>query len=950
MEIPYKGRKLLFLKTDLPALMAFVLFAVLIFFYMIPGFEKAMMDRKRTLIKEMTSSAYSILEHYHSKVQNGIIEADTAKQQAKNTIASIRYGAESKDYFWITDRHPYMIIHPYKTELNGQDLSDYRDSRGVLIFVEFSRAVSETGDSYVEYMWQWNDDSTKVVPKLSYVRLFEPWDWIIGTGIYIEDVRTEIRRMEFRFLLISGAIGLIIILLLSIITRQSHRTEQKRRQTEEELYRSREMYRTLAEVVTEGVIIWTGSGIQANKTLLSLLEYREEEFIKKNITDIVSSCDVDLTSGVDRIYGELETRKFGECILITAQGNQINVYSDYSRILIGDKKAIVIVVRPVKKLSPGSGLMLPNQILSSVSTGFFRISVGRKIRFLDATDATLRILGFNDIEELKKTNIESLFNDTGQLKLIRRILGLKNSVDGFPVSLKTVSGNKIEVLVNIVVTEHIYPDTWCDGSIEFLTISEPSDSIIEILPAGYYFSLIRDTSVVNIMTPPPECRYDTPASEALKIMAEKKSGFIIVNNDKNIPGGIADLQSFANGMAAGLSVSTETGKFINAIPEFIGTDRTLAFAADKLAANDKPLLVTNDRENVKGVITTKEILIQASLSGDYIKAEIGRAASISDISDISANMKHMAVSLILGNCNPVSVSFFISHTADQICRRIIDLCLEKTGEPPCRFAFLLTGSAGRMEQTLSTDQDNCIVFEDCTGIMLERSQRYFHLLGREINEALALSGFNLCKGNVMAGNPKWCQPLSTWKEYFSRWIRVPDPSNLLDMSIFFDFRHCYGDEKLTHELREFVNSNMTKSDIYFHHMVSAWSAFQPPQIKEIAGNMDIKRLLMPLTGIVRLYSLKYGLGKYSTHSRILDLYRENHFSQAILRSTLFALRELSSVRLGHQADCINNGAEPDNRIDLSLASEHTLFVISRSADYIRDLMLKAATDFHHTEI
>ena len=79
-----------------------------------------------------------------------------------------------------------MVVHPYSPELNGKDLTDFRDSNGKAIFVEFVKAVSSTGDSYVDYMWQWNDDSTRNVPKLSYVRLFEPWGWIIGTGIYTE--------------------------------------------------------------------------------------------------------------------------------------------------------------------------------------------------------------------------------------------------------------------------------------------------------------------------------------------------------------------------------------------------------------------------------------------------------------------------------------------------------------------------------------------------------------------------------------------------------------------------------------------------------------------------------------------------------------------------------------------------------------------------------------------
>jgi signal transduction histidine kinase len=256
------SNRIFILKIDLPALLAFAFFAGLIFFYLIPGFEKVMMDRKRGLIHEISSSAYSLLTYYHSLEVKGVLQKEAAQEQARAAIGTIRYGEKLKDYFWITDTYPRMIMHPYRPELNGKDLTNFRDSKGKAIFVDFVNAVSSTGESYVGYMWQWNDDSTRIVPKLSYVRSFEPWGWIIGTGIYIEDVQSEIRRIELRAFIISGTIGLIIILLLIVITRQSHTIEQKRNKAEEELHKSRELYRTLAEAASEGVLIRAGLASQ----------------------------------------------------------------------------------------------------------------------------------------------------------------------------------------------------------------------------------------------------------------------------------------------------------------------------------------------------------------------------------------------------------------------------------------------------------------------------------------------------------------------------------------------------------------------------------------------------------------------------------------------------------------------------------------------------------------
>ena len=111
----------------------------------------------------MTASVNSLLDYYHGQELTGTLERQAAQEEAKNAINTIRYGQDLKDYFWITDMVPVMITHPYRPDLNGHDLTNFHDSRGKAIFVEFVKAVSDGGESYVEYMWQWNDDSTRIV-------------------------------------------------------------------------------------------------------------------------------------------------------------------------------------------------------------------------------------------------------------------------------------------------------------------------------------------------------------------------------------------------------------------------------------------------------------------------------------------------------------------------------------------------------------------------------------------------------------------------------------------------------------------------------------------------------------------------------------------------------------------------------------------------------------------
>lgn len=211
---------------------------------------------------------------------------------------------------------------------------------------------------------------------------------------------------------------------------------------------------------------------------------------------------------------------------------------------------------------------------------------------------------------------------------------------------------------------------------------------------------------------------------------------------------------------------------------------------------------------------------------------------------------------------------------------------------------------------------------------------------------LAEIGYKYCIGEKMAGNPLWCQPVTAWKKYFRDWIKMPGPSEVLEMSIFFDFRFCFGDSGLAEELREYVRKDLRTSDIYFHHMASAWKQFAPLVNIKTDKKTDIKKLLMPLTGIIRLYALKYGINGFSTIERIIELYSGKYLDHILLRDLIRAWKDLTSIRLMHHMSCINNGEEPDNIIDFHITDSDTLCLAVQAAGSINDLMHKAGNDFY----
>ncbi len=272
-----------------PTMLAIALFVSAIFAIIIPAIEKNSMERKKEMIRELTKSAWNILAKLENDERMGILTREEAQQQAVEQIRNLHYGQEMKDYFWINDMQPRMVIHPYRTDLDGRDLSDYKDPDGKYVFLEFVRIVKKQGSGYVYYKWQSHDLEDVILPKISYVKGFAPWQWIIGTGIYIEDIEEEISEIIHNIILISVFILFFIGLLFTSIIRQSYLTHKRQREAEIELKKTQSSL-ALAEKMASLGKLSAMVAHEINNPLSGILSYArvssrylEKEEIKSEI-------------------------------------------------------------------------------------------------------------------------------------------------------------------------------------------------------------------------------------------------------------------------------------------------------------------------------------------------------------------------------------------------------------------------------------------------------------------------------------------------------------------------------------------------------------------------------------------------------------------------------------------------------------------------------------------
>ncbi|MDV2858036.1 MULTISPECIES: methyl-accepting chemotaxis protein [Oceanimonas] len=179
-------------------------------------FYQSLVEEKRTQAMHQVQQASSVIQHYYAQQLSGQLSEAQARSLAKVAVAGLRYGND--DYFWINDHHPRMILHPMKPELNGEDLSGFQDPNGKRLFVEMVREIETGGRGFVHYLWP-KPGLSEPVEKVSYVQLFDPWGWIIGTGIYIDDVETQLFELAGKVMLLMLGLGAVAVLVAVVLIR-----------------------------------------------------------------------------------------------------------------------------------------------------------------------------------------------------------------------------------------------------------------------------------------------------------------------------------------------------------------------------------------------------------------------------------------------------------------------------------------------------------------------------------------------------------------------------------------------------------------------------------------------------------------------------------------------------------------------------------------------------------
>ncbi|WP_305045135.1 putative nucleotidyltransferase substrate binding domain-containing protein [Geoalkalibacter sp.] len=444
------------------------------------------------------------------------------------------------------------------------------------------------------------------------------------------------------------------------------------------------------------------------------------------------------------------------------------------------------------------------------------------------------------------------------------------------------------------------------------------------MPAENVFFLpVKDFCQKNVVT----CSPGQPLVEVAGVMREKNISSVIVC-EGGAPIGILTDRDLRNKVVArgenprDLLVSS----VMNSPLIVVNEDDYLFEALYRMTRNGIHRVgVVNAGGELAGIITDSDILRLQSRSPQKLMRDIEEAHSVEALKDLHRQVQDLVVHLVGTGVATRDLVRTIAHLNDRILLRLILLLREERfADLTKRFAFVVLGSEGRREQTLTTDQDNAIVYDDGLSAAEVKALEDF---SHELIDGLIAIGVPPCPGGIMAKNEVWRRSLSDWREVLDRWMATATPENILNGSMFFDLRTLHGDPGFEKALKVHVAQRLKRGEGFLAHAAANVLRFKPPlsllgRIKaeskgDYAGMIDVKKAgIFAITEGIKVLALEAGLMQGGTRERMKGLLDAGVLEPKQFEALEASYNFLVYLRLRGQVAALRDGREPSNYISL----------------------------------
>ncbi|RQW71795.1 cyclic nucleotide-binding/CBS domain-containing protein [Halomonas sp. YLB-10] len=377
-------------------------------------------------------------------------------------------------------------------------------------------------------------------------------------------------------------------------------------------------------------------------------------------------------------------------------------------------------------------------------------------------------------------------------------------------------------------------------------------------------------------------------------------------------------------VAEGLSPDTPVGEVAGRRLIAVQSDESVQEAMLCMLRNNIHHLPVMHRRSPVGIVHLSDIIRYETQSSLYLVSNIFHQPSVECLAKLAPDVQAAFVRMVHDGADSQMVGKALSTIGRSFTRRLLEMAEEELGPPPVPYCFMALGSMARNEQSIVTDQDNALVLSDDFDPALH--DEYFATMAKRVSDGLAACGYTYCKGDVMATNPKWRQPLSVWKGYFTEWIERPSPEGLLHSSIFFDLDTVHGDNPLVEELQDLVATKASKHKRFLSAMARNALNRTPPLgifrtfVMEKDGkhnnSINLKRRgTAPMVDLIRIHALACGSRAQNSFDRLDDIDRTQLLAPGVSDKLRYALEFLSMSRIRHQVIDLEHEHEPDNNIE-----------------------------------
>ena len=412
------------------------------------------------------------------------------------------------------------------------------------------------------------------------------------------------------------------------------------------------------------------------------------------------------------------------------------------------------------------------------------------------------------------------------------------------------------------------------------------------------------------------CTGETSIREAARLVSNSHATCLaVVGPDGRALGIVTDRDFTSRVVANELSLHLPITSIMSAPVISVDSTARLFQALLAMISEDIQHVLVTEEGLPKAVLSSHDLILLQGKSPLAVSRHLEQQKSVEGVAKAQKKIIELLPLLLREGARVSHITRVVAEINDRLMTKVLEFAEAELGPPPRPYCWVVLGSEGRREQTFKTDQDNALIYADAPAEADEgnarTAQEYFAHFSEYVRDALASCGYPPCTGGYMASNPRWRQPLASWKNYFQTWITEADLHSVEDALIFFDMRPVGGDATLFKALAAFLRGAL--HDASFFKSVFAYITVdrKPPLgffrtfVVERSGEhkegLDIKTFgTCPIVNAARLLALDAGIEATNTVDRLAAAHSLSYLDDALRRDLLESFELLTLLRLEHQ--------------------------------------------------